>query len=145
MEKLHLITLAIVLLLGGATLLLHDERYIKWKPTALYWTLAIVLSGSQLLRKKNLIKSMFQGLWESALEEQIELPEKVWGSLNLSWVIFFMAFGILNLYVAFNFSTKFWVNFKVLGGMGLMALFLIGQFLFLAKYITIIEPDDEPE
>ena len=131
-EKMHLITLVMILVLGGATLLLHDERYIKWKPTAVYWAFAIVLTGSQLLVKKNIIKSM--------LGKQIELPETVWGPLNLSWAGFFTVVGIINLYIAFNFSTEFWVNFKMFGMLGLFFLFAVGQSVFLAKYMT--EPEE---
>lgn len=133
-EKMHLITLVLILVLGGATLLLHDERYIKWKPTAVYWAFAAVLTGSQFLAKKNIIKSM--------LGKQIELPASVWGPLNLSWAGFFAVVGIINLYIAFNFSTEFWVNFKMFGMLGLFFLFAVGQSFFLAKYIT--DPE-EPE
>lgn len=131
-EKMHLITLIMILVLGGATLLLHDERYIKWKPTAVYWAFAIVLCGSQLLVKKNIIKSM--------LGKQIELPESVWGPLNLSWAGFFTVVGVINLYIAFNFSTEFWVNFKMFGMLGLFFVFAVGQSFFLAKYMT--EPEE---
>ena len=131
-EKMHLITLVMILVLGGATLLLHDERYIKWKPTAVYWAFAVVLTLSQLLAKKNIIKSM--------LGKQIELPENVWGPLNLSWAGFFTIVGIINLYIAFNFSTEVWVNFKMFGMLGLFFLFAVGQSFFLAKYIS--EPEE---
>lgn len=132
-EKMHLITLVILLVLGGATLLLHDERFIKWKPTAVYWAFALVLVGSKYLAKKNLMKSM--------LGQQLELPDSVWGPLNLSWAGFFTVVGIINLYIAFNFSTEFWVNFKMFGMLGLLLLFAIGQSFFLAKYIN--DPEEQ--
>jgi len=124
------VSLAIIVVFGSATLLLHDETFIKWKPTVLYWMFALVLSGSALLFRKNLIRTM--------LGEQIQLPEPAWNKLNFSWVGFFACMGFLNLYVAFNYPTDTWVNFKLFGGMGLMLVFVIGQGLFLAKYV---EPD----
>jgi intracellular septation protein len=121
------VSLAIIVVFGGATLLLHDESFIKWKPTVLYWLFASVLSGSALIFRKNLIRSM--------LGEQIRLPDPAWNKLNFSWAGFFACMGVLNLYVAFNFPTDTWVNFKLFGGMGLMLIFVIAQSLFLAKYV----------
>jgi intracellular septation protein len=93
----------------------------------LYWLFASVLSVSELLLHKNLIRTM--------LGEQIQLPQAAWRKLNFSWVGFFAAMGVLNLYVAFNYPTDTWVNFKLFGGMGLMLAFVIAQGLFLAKYV----------
>ena len=121
------VSLAIIVVFGGATLLLHDETFIKWKPTVLYWLFASVLSTSEWFLHKNLIRSM--------LGEQIQLPEPAWKKLNFAWVGFFVCMGLLNLYVAFNYPTDTWVNFKLFGGMGLMLAFVIGQGLFLAKYV----------
>ena len=121
------VSLAIIVVFGSATLLLRDETFIKWKPTVLYWIFASVLSGSALFFRKNLIRAM--------LGEQIRLPDPAWSKLNFSWVGFFACMGFLNLYVAFNFPTDTWVNFKLFGGMGLMLAFVIGQGLFLAKYV----------
>ena len=122
-------SLAIITVFGGMTLLLHDETFIKWKPTVLYWSFALALSGSTLIFGKNLIRSL--------LGEQLTLPEDVWSKLNWSWVGFFAFMGLANLVVAFalGLSTDAWVNFKLFGGMGLMLLFAIGQGLMLSKYI----------
>jgi intracellular septation protein len=120
-------SLAIIVVFGSATLLLHDETFIKWKPTVLYWLFACVLSVSALFFHKNLIRAM--------LGEQIQLPDPAWSKLNFSWAGFFACMGFLNLYVAFNFPTDTWVNFKLFGGMGLMLVFVIAQGLFLAKYV----------
>ena len=118
---------AIIVVFGGATLLLKDETFIKWKPTVLYWLFAAVLAGAELLFRRNLIRAV--------LGEQMQLPERLWGRLQWSWVAFFAFMGAANLYVAYNFSTDLWVNFKLFGGMGLMFLFVIGQSLLLAKYV----------
>jgi intracellular septation protein len=120
-------SLAIIVVFGGATLALQDETFIKWKPTVLYWLLGVMLGGAALLFRRNLIRSM--------LSEQVSLPEPIWNRLNWSWVGFFAFMGALNLYVAYNFSTDLWVNFKVFGGMGLMLAFIIGQAFVLARHV----------
>ena len=127
-EKMHLITLFMILILGGATLLLHDERFIKWKPTAVYWAFAMIITGSQYLTGKNIMKSI--------LGQKIDLPDPVWRTLNLSWAGFFSVVGIINLYIAYNFSTEFWVNFKMFGMLGLFFLFAVCQSFYLARYIS---------
>ncbi len=122
------VSLGIVVVAGGLTLLLHDETFIKWKPTILYWAFAIGLGGSSLLFGKNLIRSVLEG--------QVKLPDPVWENLNLAWIGFFIFMGCANLAVAFafNLSTDTWVNFKLFGGMGLMLLFALAQGLVLSKY-----------
>jgi intracellular septation protein len=121
------VSLALVVVFGGATLLLHDETFIKWKPTILYWLFAVVLFGSSQFFNRNLIRRM--------LEQQMQVPEPVWARLNQAWIGFFSFMGVLNLYVAFNFTTDIWVSFKLFGGMGLMIVFIIAQGLLLAKYL----------
>ncbi len=128
------ISLALVLIFGSATLLLHDESFIKWKPTILYWLFAIAIYGSNQFFNRNLIRKM--------LEEQVKLPEPLWPRLSHAWVAFFVVMGCLNLYIAFRFSTDDWVNFKLFGGMGLMIVFIVAQGLYLAKYI---EPEPSSE
>jgi intracellular septation protein len=120
-------SLAIIGVFGGATLLLQDETFIKWKPTVLYWLFGAVLAVAALVFRRNLIRAM--------LSEQMQLPDLVWARLNLSWVGFFLFMGAANLYVAYNYSTDLWVNFKLFGGMGLMLLFVILQAFFLARYM----------
>jgi intracellular septation protein len=119
-------SLLIIGVFGGATLALQDETFIKWKPTVLYWLFGAVLAGSQFFGR-NLIRMM--------LSDQVQLPEPVWRRLNWSWIGFFVFMGALNLYVAYNFSTDNWVNFKLFGGMGLMLLFVLAQALVLARYV----------
>jgi intracellular septation protein len=119
-------SLAIIAVFGGATLLLQDETFIKWKPTVLYWLFGAVLAGAALARR-NLIRVM--------LSDQVQLPAPVWTRLNLAWIGFFVFMGSINLYVAYNYSTDNWVTFKLFGGMGLMLLFVVAQALVLAKYM----------
>jgi len=126
-DKMMWVTLGVIAVLGGATLILHDETFIKWKPTVLYWAFGVVLTAAELLFRKNLIRA--------ALIEQISAPDAVWTTLNWSWVAFFAFMGAANLYVAFNFPTETWVNFKVFGGMGLMLVFVVLQAVFLARHM----------
>ncbi|HEX4985193.1 MAG TPA: septation protein A [Burkholderiales bacterium] len=121
------VSLAIIAVFGGATLWLHDETFIKWKPTVLYWFFGAALLAADLLFGKNLIRAM--------MEKQLMLPAQVWRRLNLSWAAFFSAMGVANLYVAFNFPTETWVNFKLFGGTGLMLAFVVVQGLLLSRHI----------
>lgn len=126
-EPMLWISLAIIVVFGGATIYFHNETFIMWKPTVLYWLFAAVLLGSQVLFRQNLIRKM--------MEKQIALPTEVWHKLNLSWAAFFITMGLINLYVAYSYSASFWVNFKLFGFTGLMLAFVIAQSLMLSKYV----------
>lgn len=126
-DKMLWVSLVLVAFFGGLTLAFQNEAFIKWKPTILYWVFASSMAFSAYVLKKNAIKAM--------LGEQLTLPEPVWGRVNLSWIAFFLVMGGLNLFVAFNFSTDTWVNFKLFGGMGLMLVFVLGQGMLLSKYV----------
>ncbi|NUU01249.1 septation protein A [Herbaspirillum robiniae] len=125
------VSLAIIVVFGGATIYFRDDTFIKWKPTILYWAFGVALLFSQLFMKKNLIRVM--------MEKQVSLPEPIWPRLNLAWILFFAVMGVLNLYIAFNYPLDTWVNFKMFGSMGLMFVFIIGQSLFLSKYMKDAE------
>jgi intracellular septation protein len=126
-EKMLWVSLGVIVVFGGATLILQDETFIKWKPTVLYWLFAGTLAVAELGFRKNLIRSM--------MESQIALPEPVWGRLLASWIGFFAVMGAINLAVAFNFSTETWVNFKLFGGIGLMLVFVVLQAVMLARHV----------
>jgi intracellular septation protein len=126
-EKMHAVTFLLILVLGGATLLLQDKTFIKWKPTAVNWLFALVFLASQFVGDKPLVQRM--------MEQAVQLPRAVWLRLNLSWVSFFAAMGCANLYVAFNFSDEAWVNFKMWGILGLTFVFVVAQSIFLAQHI----------
>ena len=125
-DKMLWVSFGVIAVFGGATLVLQDETFIKWKPTVLYWLFAGALAIAELGFRKNLIRAM--------MESQIALPEPVWRRLLASWIGFFAVMGAINLAVAFNFSTETWVNFKLFGGIGLMLLFIVLQALMLARY-----------
>jgi len=131
-ENMVWVSLAVIVVFGGATLVLQDETFIKWKPTVLYWLFAMVLAIAALGFGKNLIRAMMQA--------QMSLPDAVWGRLLASWIAFFAGMGLLNLVVAYQFSTDTWVNFKLFGGMGLLLVFVVLQALVLARHV-----EDKPE
>ncbi len=121
------ISLAVISVFGGLTLFLHDENFIKWKPTVLYWLFSAILLGGKFVFGRNLIQAL--------LQEQLTLPEFAWSRLNWAWIGFFAFMGLANLFVAFNFSTDDWVNFKMFGATALMLVFVLAQGLFLSKYL----------
>lgn len=121
------VSLALITVLGGATIYFHSDTFIKWKPSVLYWVMALAFLFSPLLAGKNLLRVL--------MGEQMQLPQLIWHRLNLAWVGFFMLMGVLNLWVAYTFSTSTWVNFKLFGGMGLMLLFTIAQGLYLSRHM----------
>ena len=126
-DKMLWVSLVVITVFGGATLLFKDDTFIKWKPTVLYWLFAGVLAIAALGFRKNLIRSM--------MEQQVSLPDEIWARLLASWIGFFSVMGILNLYVAYNFSLDAWVNFKMFGGIGLMLAFVLAQALMLSKHV----------
>ncbi|HET6263998.1 MAG TPA: septation protein A [Usitatibacter sp.] len=127
-------SLVIIGVFGGATLMLRDETFIKWKPTVLYWLAGVIFIGA-LAFKQNLVKAVMS-------EGGLELPEWVWTRLCLAWGIFFIFKGSLNLWVAYNFSTDVWVDFKLFGGMGLMLAFVLVQAWWISKYLPPDPPKD---
>lgn len=130
-SAVHWLSLAIIVVFGGATLILQDETFIKWKPTVLYALFGTVLAVGKLAFRRDLI---------SALLKDVTLPASVWNAVTWSWVAFFAAMAVANWYVAFNFSTDTWVNFKVWGGIGLFLVFAVAQGLWLARHI----PEERP-
>ena len=133
-EKMHVITLAILVVFGGLTLILRDPVFIKWKPTVVNWLFGVTFLGSRFIGDKTLVERM--------MSHAITAPVPVWQRLNWAWVTFFIAMGILNIYVAYNFSEETWVNFKLFGMMGLTLVFVFGQAFYLSRYM---ETEEEAE
>ncbi len=172
-EMAHLVTLAILLVFGGLTLLLHDRTFIMWKPSVINWLFGLVFLGSQFIGEKPVVQRLMGG--------NIELPKPVWRRLNLAWALFFFALGFLNLYVANDFFVvesrlielsglqqidfencsglfsgnqlemcntahsleQSWVNFKLFGMMGLTLLFILLQAFYLARHLSVSEATEE--
>ena len=127
-EKMHLISMSLILVLGGATLFFHNPWFIKWKPTGIYWLSSLVFLGSAVIGKKTLIQKMMEG--------NIILPPNIWGRLNTAWALFFILMGALNIYVAYHYDTDIWVNFKLFGGAGFTLLFVFFQAIYLTRHIV---------
>lgn len=144
-ENMHLVTLAAIAVLGGLTLALRDDTFIKWKPTIAYWAMAVAFLGSQFIGKKNLVQRL--------LDKQMTMPNRVWMNLNISWVVFFVFMGGLNIYVAFYYGldmdlkarTDAWVNFKLFGTLVLTLVFIVVQALYMAKYMQQKEQPPKEE
>jgi len=133
-EPMHLVTLLLIVVLGGATLWLQDERFIKWKPTLVNWLFALVFIGSHWIGDKPLVQRM--------LGSQLVLPAVIWQRLNLAWIAFFILSGVANLYVMSYFDTDIWVNFKLFGLLGMTVAFIIVQALWLARYMPTEKPEE---
>lgn len=126
-ESMHIVTLVLIIVLGGATLILKDETFIKWKPTGVNWMFGLAFLGSQFIGKKTILERM--------MGANITLPAEIWIRLNVAWALFFIALGFINLYVAYNYDTDTWVNFKLFGMMGLTILFILAQAAYLSRHI----------
>lgn len=122
------VSLGLVVVLGGATIWFHSETFIKWKPSVLYWFMGLAFWVSQTFFKRNLLQMLMGG--------QLELPQPVWRRLSVAWIAFFVLMGVLNLYVAYSFSTASWVNFKLFGGIGLMLVFTLAQGVYINRHLA---------
>ena len=134
-DNMQWVSLAIIVVFGGMTLLFHDETFIKWKPTVLYGLFSASLLVGRYAFGRNLIEAM--------MSKQVRLPDPIWDKLNLAWVTFFALLGVLNIFIAYRFSTDIWVNFKLFGSLGLTLLFVIGQAFYFSRHIQ--EPEDSPD
>lgn len=130
-EKMQWITLALIIVMGGATIYLQNENFIKWKLTIIEWLFGFAFLGSQFIGKKTFVERM--------MGANLALPVPVWKRLNLLWSGFFIGVGCLNLYVMYSFNTDDWVTFKTFVVPGLMVVFIIVQMIFLYKYLPETE------
>lgn len=126
-KRMHLVTFLAIIAFGSLTLMLHDDRFIKLKPTALNWAFALVFLCAPLLFKKNLLKLM--------LAEKIVMPDPAWGRLNLMWVAYFFLIGAANLYVALQLSAEAWGSFRVFGIYGALLVFMVIQGFYVYRHM----------
>jgi len=130
-DKMLWAGLVIVVVLGGLTLWFHDETFIKWKPTIIYWLMATGFLITEIVLGRKMLAQMMGG--------QVDAPDAVWRKLGWAWVAFFAGMGVLNLWVAFNFPTDTWVSFKMWGSLGLTLIFTLIQGLYLSRHMTEVE------
>ncbi|MFZ9179318.1 MAG: septation protein A [Limnohabitans sp.] len=131
-EAMQWLSLGVIVVFGGATLVAQDDTFIKWKPTVLYWLMGGGLLVAEYVFKRNGIRAL--------MGSQLDLTDNVWRHLLHAWAGFFSVMGVINLWVAYHFDTDTWVNFKLFGGLGLMVLFVLGQAVYLSKHM---KQDDE--
>jgi intracellular septation protein len=134
-DRMQWIGLGLIVVFGGLTLLLQDERFIKAKPTLLYGLSAFVFAVPQLLGKAVLLKTL--------IGDKIQMPDFAWRRLNIAWALFFVVMAVLNAWVAVTFPTDVWVDFKLFGGIGLMAIFIVGQTVYMTRHGVESGPADQ--
>jgi intracellular septation protein len=125
-ERMHWLTLILILFFGGLTLAFQDATFIKWKPSIANWLFAAVFLFSGMFMQRTLLQRM--------MDHAVSLPDDAWKRLNLAWVIFFVVMGAVNLGVAYNFSEEIWVDFKLFGMLGMTLVFIIGQGFYIARF-----------
>ena len=120
------ITLGLVTVCGGATLFFHNDIFIKWKPTAIYWVFATVFLINQLWGERLLVQQMMEG--------KLKLTAGIWQRVQASWILFFTSMGFLNLYIVYHFNTNTWVNFKFFGTTLITLAFVTGQAFYMTSH-----------
>ena len=140
-EPMQWLSLGVIVVFGGATLIAQDETFIKWKPTVLYWAMGGALLVGQVFFRRNWLQSL--------MKSQMALPDHAWRVMLWSWCGFFAVMGVLNIWVAYHFDTDTWVNFKLFGGMGLMLVFVLAQAMYLGRFmdngeVTSEKPESKP-
>lgn len=143
-EKMHLGTFIVVLVMGSLTIFLDDPIFIIWKPSIVNWSVATVLLVSMLI-KKNLVRKAVEGFLKQTPHLALDLPDSKWTPIGLIWVLYFIALGCINLFVYFTYGEDFWVTFKLVGFTIINVGFFIGQFVYLSRYISEIKPDNNQE
>ncbi|MGD0493271.1 MAG: inner membrane-spanning protein YciB [Steroidobacteraceae bacterium] len=139
-KPMHIVTVAVVLVLGTATLLLHDKRFIQWKPTVLLALTAAAFLGSSIIGRQPLARRMLEGVFN----EPLEVSAGSWLIINLAWVAWFAALAAANIYIAQNYSEAIWVKFKVFGITAAMLVFMIPQVIWLNRKIKPAQSDAAP-
>lgn len=126
LETMQAVNLAIIVIFGGATIILNNPIFVMWKPSILFWATASALIISQLMGKNGM---------KALMHKELTLPTNVWTQLNVAWMVFLMAMGVINLIVAYNFSFDFWISYKTFGSLSIMVVFVIAQGIFISKHL----------
>lgn len=127
LDTMQWVGLVLIVVFGGATVLLRDPRFIMWKPTLLFWAGALALGGGHLLGKNGL---------KAVMGKELVLEEQVWRKLTWMWFFFLVFMGVANIAVAYMFTEGQWVNYKLFGSTGLMIAFVVAQSLYLSRYLS---------
>lgn len=138
-KTMHVVTAGVALLLGTATLLLHDQRFIQWKPTVLLGMAAVAFLGSQVIGRQPLARRMLEGVFS----EPLCLSRHAWAVVNTAWAVWFAALAAVNVYIAQNFAESVWVNFKVFGITAAMLVFMVPQVIWLNGKTLPVPPEPE--
>ncbi len=138
LDKMYFWSTIFLLVAGGLTFYFEDPKFLYWKPTVFYWVVGVAFLASQWIGSKPLVRRFFDFAADLPTEQ---LDDKQWRGLNLAWVIFFATMGLINIYVAYTFSEKFWATFKVFGLIGLTMVFIIAQTVWLFSKMDL--PDEE--
>lgn len=125
LNPMHITSAVLVIVFGGLTLAVHDDEFIKWKPTVLNWLFALAFLGSQFIGREPIVQRLLKG--------NLTLDRPIWARLNMMWVAFFVVMGAVNLYVAYSFAENTWVNFKLFGMLGLTLVFVLIQGFWLSS------------
>src|ERR1700681_3009936 len=136
-KTMHIVTVVVVLLLGTATLLLHDRRFIQWKPTVLLALAAAAFLASMLIGKQPLARRML----EAVFNEPLNISPRAWLLINSLWAGWLALLAAANIYVARNFDESIWVNFKVFGITVAMLIFMVPQVLWLSGKTKTAQSD----
>jgi len=139
-KTMHVVTVAVVLVLGTATLFLHDKRFIQWKPTVLLGVTALAFLGSTIIGRQPLARRLL----ESVFSEPLEISSAAWRLINTLWVAWFALLAAANIYVAQNFGEGVWVKFKVFGITAAMLVFMIPQVFWLSSKTKAAQSDAAP-
>lgn len=126
LQTMQWVSLLLIVIFGGATIVFKDAHFIMWKPSILFWLLAVALLASQLLGKNAL---------QATMGKEITLPDAVWRKLTFAWILFLAMMGVLNLWVAYRFTEAQWVNYKLFGSTGLLIAFMLVQIAYLSRFI----------
>jgi intracellular septation protein len=134
-DAMQWVSLIMILVFGSLTIFLHDKTFIQLKPTALYW----LFSGALAISAQFFDKNWIQALMGKQVTLKAQSSKSAWSKLNIAWALFFFLMGVLNLYVAFNYSEDDWVNFKLFGSTGLLIIFVVIQGIWLSRHMEQID------
>lgn len=135
-EKMHLYTFLVLAVMGGLTIVLKDPIFIMWKPTVINWTFSLVILGSQFIGERPIVQRLIEGLLSQAPDIALDVPADKWKFLNMTWVLFFIFLGAVNIYVAKSYDESTWVTFKLVGMTLFNLVFFAGQFAYLSRFMS---------